>query len=189
LFARVPEQAVNAVTDATFGRFTKGLTGGASSENLPSMDKIVTGLLSLDDAHDLAPLVAAYAQDRKRGAPGAADEFYAELLLKDRTAEIIGARIDGRLVGFAVFFDLPDTMSGKRVGQLDDLFVDHDARGLGAGRALIDGLTAEARKRGWNQLRWVVPEKPAGARQLAETFGERASVAAYVVPLDKSGVA
>jgi GNAT superfamily N-acetyltransferase len=150
------------------------------------MEKIDTAPLSLDDAHDLAPLVAAYAQDRRRGAPGAADEFYAEILLKDRTAEIIGARIGGKLVGFAVFFDLPDTMSGKRAGQLDDLFVDHDARGKGAGRALIEALTAEARRRGWTQLRWVVPEKPAGARQLAEAFGEKAGVAAYVVPLDRS---
>jgi GNAT superfamily N-acetyltransferase len=161
------------------------LTGAPSSESFSAMEKIETGPLSLDDAHDLAPLVAAYTQDRKRGAPRAPDEYYAELLLRDRAAEIIGARIDGKLVGFAVFFDLPDTMTGKRAGQLDDLFVDHDARGKGAGRSLVDALAAEGRKRGWTQLRWVVPEKPPGARRLAEAFGEKAGVAAYVIPIEK----
>jgi GNAT superfamily N-acetyltransferase len=148
------------------------------------MDPIETSRLTLADAHALAPLVAAYTQDRKRGAPRAADEYYAELLLKDRAAEILGARIGGRLVGFAVFFDMPDTMTGMRAGQLDDLYVDHDARGKGAGRALIDALVAEAKRRGWTQLRWVVPEKPAGARRLAERFAEPAGVANYVIRIE-----
>jgi GNAT superfamily N-acetyltransferase len=149
------------------------------------MDRIETSRLTLADAHALAPLVAAYTQDRKRGAPRAADEYYAELLLKDRAAEILGARIDGKLVGFAVFFDMPDTMTGMRAGQLDDLYVDHDARGKGAGRALIDALITEAKARGWTQLRWVVPEKPPGARRLAERFAEPAAIANYVIRIEQ----
>ena len=78
------------------------LTRGLSPWTLPNMAEIVVATLALKDAHEVAPLLAASVQDRKRGAPRAPDQYYAELLLKDRTAEIIGARFDGRLVGYAV---------------------------------------------------------------------------------------
>lgn len=147
------------------------------------MTGIETKRLTIADAHELAPLLAAYVQDRKRGAPRAPDEFYAELLANDRTAEILGAELDGRLVGFAVFFDLPDTMSGKRRGQLDDLFVIQDARGKRVGHSLIAALTAEGEKRGWTQIRWIVPEKPAAARRLAEQLAEAGGFLGYAVPI------
>jgi GNAT superfamily N-acetyltransferase len=150
------------------------------------MDPIETSRLTLADAHALAPLVAAYTQDRKRGAPRAADEYYAELLLKDRAAEIVGARFDGRLVGYAVFFDLPDTMTGMRTGQLDDLFVIQAARGRRIGQALIDALAAEGERRGWRQIRWMVPEKPATARRLAERLAKSGGWLTYSVALSRT---
>jgi GNAT superfamily N-acetyltransferase len=150
------------------------------------MDEIDIARLTLADAHDLAPLVAAYTQDRKRGAPRRPDEYYAELLLSDRTAEILGARQCGRLVGFAVFFDLPDTMTGMRAGQLDELYVDHDVRSRGIGRALVDALAREGRNRGWTQLRWMVPKKPASAGRLAEALAEPGDWANYAIRIERS---
>lgn len=147
------------------------------------MAEIDVSRLDLADAHELAPLVAASVQDRKRGAPRPPDQYYAELLLKDRTAEIFGARLDGRLVGYAVFFDLPDTMTGMRTGQLDDLFVIQDARGRKIGQALIDALATEGERRGWLQLRWMVPEKPATARRLAERLADSGGWLTYSVAL------
>jgi GNAT superfamily N-acetyltransferase len=148
---------------------------------LAVMAGITTRLLSIADAHRLAPLVAAYVQDRKRGAPRPPDEFYAELLLNDRAAELMGAELDGRMVGFAVFFDLPDTMTGMRVGQLDDLFVIQDARGKRVGHAIVAALTAEGAKRGWSSVRWMVPEKPAAARRLAEQLAEPGGLASFAI--------
>lgn len=145
------------------------------------MNDVAVTPLTLADAHELAPLVAAYAQELKRGAPRAPDEFYAELMLKDRTAELLGARLAGRLVAFAVFFDLPDTISGMRRGQLDELFVAQDARGRRIGEQLISALTEEGRKRGWSHLRWMVPEKPATARLLAERLAERGHWQNFVI--------
>lgn len=141
--------------------------------------------LMLADAHELAPLVAAYTQDRKRGAPRRPDDYYAELLLSDRTAEILGARRDGKLVGFAVFFDLPDTMTGMRAGQLDELYVDHESRSQGIGRALVDALTHEGRKRGWTHLRWMVPHKPTTSGQLAQTLAEPGQWSNYIVRIER----
>jgi GNAT superfamily N-acetyltransferase len=145
------------------------------------MTEIAITPLTLPDAHELAPLVAAYAQDQKRGAPREPDEFYAELLLKDRTAELLGARLGGRLVGFAVFFDLLDTISGMRRGQLDDLFVAQSARGLRIGHALVAALLEEGRKRAWTEIRWMAPKKPPTARRLAEEMAARAPVEAFTL--------
>lgn len=147
------------------------------------MTGICTKRLTIADAHDLAPLLAAYVQDRKRGAPRAPDEFYAELLANDRTAEILGAELEGRLVGFAVFFDLPDAITGNRRGQLDDLFVIQDARGKRVGHELIAALAAEGEKRGWTQIRWMVPEKPAAARRLPEELAEAGGFLSYAVAI------
>ena len=157
------------------------MTGPGKSEKYVAMTDITITSLSLTDAHELAPLVAAYAQDRKRGAPRAPDQFYAELLLKDRTAELLGARLDGKLVGFAVFFDLLDTISGMRTGQLDDLFVAQAARGKRIGHALIAALVEKGRERAWSQIRWMVPKKPPAARRLAEQMAERGAWEAFTV--------
>ena len=46
------------------------------------------------------------------GAPRRPDDFYAETILQDATVNVLGARIDDKLVGFAVFHDLPDPLSG-----------------------------------------------------------------------------
>ncbi|MBN9020731.1 MAG: GNAT family N-acetyltransferase [Rhizobiales bacterium] len=150
------------------------------------MNDVVVAPLHLKDAHELAPLVAACVQERKRGAPRAPDQFYAELLLKDRTAEIVGARVGGRLVGYAVFFDLPDTMTGMRTGQLDDLFVLQDARGRKVGEALVTALAAEGRTRGWQRIRWMVPEKPETARLFADRLAESGGWLTYSIGVPRA---
>ena len=60
-------------------------------------------------------------------------------------------------MGFAVFFDLPDTMSGHRVGHLEDIYVLPDYRNRGIGRKFVDTLKIEGQSRGWDRLRWVIP--------------------------------
>jgi GNAT superfamily N-acetyltransferase len=151
------------------------------------MENIDIHRLTLADAHELARLVAAYVQDRKRGAPRNPDDYHAELLLSDRATEILGARRDGRLVGFVLFFDLPDTMTGRRSGQLDELYVDHDFRNKGIARALVDALAAEGRKRGWTHLRWMVPAKPAEARRFAETLAGPGNWVNYSIAVERAG--
>lgn len=151
------------------------------------MEKIAIARLTLTDAHALAPLLAAYTQDRKRGAPREPDEYYAERLLEDPVAEILGARAGDRLVGFAVYLDLPDTMTGLRAGQLDDLFVIQDSREKGVGHALVNGVLAEGARRGWEHLRWMVPAKPPAAALLAEKIAKRGPWTGYILPVARSG--
>lgn len=141
-------------------------------------------LLRLKEARDLAPLLAAYAQALKRGAPRRPDEFYAETLLQDRTAEVLGARIDGVLVGFAIFTDLPDPLSGLRCGQVDHLYVHHDHRSKGIAKALIDLLSDQAEERGWARMVLNAPRQPEDGRRLYEQIAAPADWNSFVIRYD-----
>lgn len=153
---------------------------------MASNHQIDISLLRLKDARDLAPLLAAYAQALKRGAPRRPDEFYAETLLQDRTAEVMGARLDGGLVGFAIFTDLPDPVSGLRCGQVDHLYVHHDHRKKGIAKALIDLLADQAEERGWARLALNAPRQPEEGRKLYEQIAAPADWTAFVIRYDVS---
>ncbi|TKT82836.1 GNAT family N-acetyltransferase [Aquamicrobium sp. LC103] len=141
-------------------------------------------LLRLKDAHDLAPLLAAYAQALKRGAPRRPDEFYAEGLLQDRTAEVMGARLDGELVGFTIFTDLPDPVTGLRCGQVDHVYVHHDHRKKGIAKALVDLLADQAEDRGWSRLVLNAPRQPEDGRKLYEQIAVPADWTSFMIRFD-----
>lgn len=138
-------------------------------------------LLRLRDARELAPLLAAYAQALKRGAPRRPDEFYAESLLQDRTSEVMGARLDGALVGFAIFTDLPDPVTGLRLGQVDHLYVHHDHRKKGIGKTLVDLLADQAEERGWSRLVLNAPRQPEDGRKLYEQMAVPSEWTSHVI--------
>lgn len=146
--------------------------------------QIDIALLRPLEARELAPLIAAYAQALKRGAPRKPDELHAAALLRDRAAEIIGARVDGELVGFAIFADLPDPISGLRIGQVDHLYVHHDHRSKGIAKALIDLLADQAEDRGWSRLALNAPRQPEDGRRLYERIASAADWTSFVIDFE-----
>ena len=137
--------------------------------------------LRLSDARELAPLISAYNQSLFRGPPGAPDTYYAEQLLQDRTAEVLGARLDGELVGFILFYDMPDLWTGMRCGLADHIYVDHRHRRKGIAKAMIDLLAEEADGRGWSKLVLHAPRNPGTGRQLYEKVADPADWRRYVI--------
>ncbi|MEX3011680.1 GNAT family N-acetyltransferase [Hoeflea sp. TYP-13] len=147
--------------------------------------KIDINLMRLNDARELAPLIAAYAQSLKRGAPRRPDEFHAETLLQDRVAQLLGARLNGRLVGFLVFYDLPDPVTGMRFGQVDHLFVHHEQRRKGIAKAMLDVLAEEGESRGWSRMVLNTPRQPDEGRKLYESLATTADWASFVMHFDR----
>lgn len=150
-------------------------------------ENIDISLLRLKDAHQFAPLLAAYVQSLKRGAPRRPDDFYAETLLQDRVAQIFGARLDGELVGFVIFYDLPDPVTGMRSGQVDHLYVSHLHRNVGIAKAMIDMLSDESDTRGWSRLVLNAPRLPEDGRMLYEKLATKADFSSWEIRFNHHG--
>jgi GNAT superfamily N-acetyltransferase len=71
-------------------------------------------------------------------------------------AEVVFACLDGREVGFALFFHNFSTFRGKPGIYLEDLFVRPESRGRGVGKRLLAWLAALALERGCARLDWAV---------------------------------
>ena len=66
------------------------------------------------------------------------------------------AEADGRPVGFALWFYNYSTFEGGFGLYLEDIFVIPEARGTGAGKALMRGLAERCRDEGLKRLEWQV---------------------------------
>jgi GNAT superfamily N-acetyltransferase len=66
------------------------------------------------------------------------------------------AELDGAPVGFALWFYNVSTFDGRHGIYLEDLFVRPEARGRGAGLALLRRLAQRCRDEGLARLEWAV---------------------------------
>ncbi|MDF0545704.1 GNAT family N-acetyltransferase [Sphingobium sp. H39-3-25] len=71
-------------------------------------------------------------------------------------AEVLIAEHECAPIGFALFFHNFSTFEGRPGIYLEDLYVNPEARGLGAGKALLARLAALAVERGCARLEWSV---------------------------------
>jgi GNAT superfamily N-acetyltransferase len=63
-----------------------------------------------------------------------------------------------QVVGFALCVLHEGTWVTEPLCYLEDLYVDEQQRGLGAGRALIEAIIQEAREKAWSKVYWVTRE-------------------------------
>ena len=84
-------------------------------------------------------------------------ESLAPHLFGDRpVAEAMVAELEGRVVGFALFFTNFSTFLGQPGLYLEDLYVQPAQRGLGIGKALLQRLGSLAVARGCGRFEWSV---------------------------------
>lgn len=77
-----------------------------------------------------------------------------EWLFDQRKAEVIFAVLEGKEVGFALFFHNFSTFLGRAGLYLEDLFVLPEVRGRGVGKAILKHLAALAVERRCGRLEW-----------------------------------
>lgn len=81
-------------------------------------------------------------------------DLLEEWIFDKQKAEVIFAVVDGKEVGFALYFHNFSTFLGRAGIYLEDLFVLPEYRGHGYGKALLQRLAAIAVERGCGRLEW-----------------------------------
>ncbi len=83
-------------------------------------------------------------------------DMHSALFGERPVVEALIAIVDDAPAGYALFFPNFSTFLGKPGLYLEDLYVRPAARGVGAGRKLLEHLSRIVVERGWGRLEWSV---------------------------------
>ncbi len=84
------------------------------------------------------------------------EKMIRENIFQKHFAEVVFAELDGRPVGFALFFHNFSTFVGRPGLYLEDLYVKPEYRGKGYGKRLLIYLAKLARDRDCGRFEWAV---------------------------------
>ncbi len=117
--------------------------------------KITIRAARRDEVNVIFDFIKRLAEYEKMTADVVASEALLEdWLFEKKIAEVLFAQMDGKIVGFALFFHNFSTFLGRGGIYLEDLFVLPEYRGRGCGKALLKKLAQTAKKRGCGRLEW-----------------------------------
>ncbi len=85
----------------------------------------------------------------------ATPDILREWIFRRQKAEVIFPVVEGKEVGYALFFHNFSTFHGKAGLYLEDLFILPAFRGRGYGRALLEEVARVAVERGCPRLEWA----------------------------------
>ncbi len=129
-----------------------------------------------DDAETILALIHALAvYEREPDAVKTDATTLRRQLSEERPPfECLLAEVEGRAVGFALFFANYSTWLGLSGIHLEDLFVFPEARGQGHGKALFQRVAQLAVERGAGRLEWAVLDWNQPAIDFYRSLGARA---------------
>ncbi|MBM3673273.1 MAG: GNAT family N-acetyltransferase [Actinobacteria bacterium] len=145
----------------------------------------VVAPLETDAYAEVLPLVAAYQRFYDVDPDDARNErYFRGFLAPSDLGMLLGARVDRALVGYACLHWRSDTVAARDVVCLHDLYVNEEARGRGAGRALLEAAAAIARDRGAEALVWsTAPDNAVAQRLYDRTGATRSTWIEYDLPV------
>jgi ribosomal protein S18 acetylase RimI-like enzyme len=140
--------------------------------------------LRAEELEEALPLIAGYQRfyeaepDDQRNR-----EFFGRFLEPSEEGLLIGAWVDGKLVGFATLYWFHSSTRARDTVLMNDLFVAEHVRGGGVGRALIDACLNVTRERGAAHLEWYTAPDNHRAQRLYDSYPgtERSTWYAYEV--------
>ncbi|MCD0279906.1 GNAT family N-acetyltransferase [Xanthomonas melonis] len=122
--------------------------------------------------HELITALAVYEREPEAVKAGP-DDLRASLFGEAATAHALICEQDGQALGFAVYFFNYSTWLGRNGLYLEDLFVRPEARGKGAGLALLRHLAQLAVQRGCGRFEWSVLDWNQPAIDFYQAVGAR----------------
>jgi GNAT superfamily N-acetyltransferase len=109
-----------------------------------------------DELEELLPLMRAYCDFYEASPTDEGVMAMARKLTTDPSqGAVFIAREDGRAIGFATLDWKWSMLKGARIGYLEDLFVDPEARGRGTADALIEICANRCRELGMPAMEWL----------------------------------
>lgn len=124
---------------------------------------------------ELLPLMRAYCDFYESSPSDDGVMRMARTLINEPTqGAVFIARRDGKAIGFATLDWKWSMLKGARLGYLEDLFVDPDARGTGAADALIEVCAERCRESGMPALQWLTAPDNHRAQQVYNRTGAEA---------------
>jgi ribosomal protein S18 acetylase RimI-like enzyme len=131
-----------------------------------------TRLATLDDLDKVATLFDAYRQFYRQPADLArARNFIQERLQRQESVLLVAESAPGGVVGFCQLYPLFCSVRAVRMYVLYDLFVTPEARGTGAGRALMLAAEAHAASSGASRLELSTAKTNTVAQSLYDSLG------------------
>ncbi len=105
---------------------------------------------------------------------------WSRIMDKQEKMYALLAERDGAAIGLANYLFHRSFWEAADKCYLNDLFVRPDARGSGAGRALIEAVSAAASAANCSQLWWFTAESNTVARRLYDTLAQKSEFVEYV---------
>ena len=138
--------------------------------------------LTADDYDQWHPLWRGYNDFYRADVPNevARKSFDRMAAEQDGMLGLVAENAAGNLIGIAHLVFHPSTWTDGVYCYLEDLFISRNARGTGAGKALIEAVYAHADQRGdVARVYWTTQEFNAPARSLYDQVAKRTSFIRY----------
>ncbi|HEY3193171.1 MAG TPA: GNAT family N-acetyltransferase [Solirubrobacterales bacterium] len=125
-----------------------------------------------DEIEEMLPLIRAYCEFYETEPDdNGLREMFRTLIAEPTQGAVFIARDGGRAVGFATLDWKWSSLKAARIGYLEDLFVDPEARGKGIADALIETCADRCRELGMPALEWATAPDNHRAQKVYDRTG------------------
>lgn len=144
------------------------------------MTDVTVRAIAEDDAARWRELFTAYGLFYETDFDAAVlDGVWAWLMDAQHPLFCLVAERAGEVVGFAHVREQPDTFTAGPGWFLDDLYTAPEARGSGAGTALLEAITEHARTHGGGTIRWITAADNERAQRVYDRLATRTTWVTY----------